>query len=67
MFISEPASFGQKNCAPKAQIRDLFDVARERAQVANPAIARLVRRHRLTIPHAAVIAELSGFGGARNG
>lgn len=66
--INKMAPPGQwKNSPSIPASLDLFDHAREREQAGNLAVARLVRRHGFPVATAALVAQLSGLGGAQHG
>ena len=57
----------QKNSPSIPASPDLFDHAREREQVRNLAVSKLARRHGFPVATAALVARLSGLGGAQHG
>ena len=52
--------------SPSIPPRDLFDAARERAQLEQMAVARIARRFGFPAATAALLVDLSGIGGARH-
>lgn len=67
-LIANAASSRHGKTRPKAtETKDLFEFAREVQQARNPAISKLARRYGLSVARAALVAQLSGLGGAQHG
>jgi len=68
MNVAKMASLGHRKNSPLIPaITDLFDHACDIEQARNLAVLRLARRHGFPVATAALVAQLSGLGGAQHG